>query len=247
MDQPELSWSDGATPLLTDPQAASFGVRVAFTSRVGGFSKAPYDSLNLSPFIGDEPDAVGRNHSAVLTGGGFPAGSLSLVKQVHGADVLVAEEPRGVVGEADGLFVGPDGGTTLGVLTADCVPVLIKGSLGIAAAHAGWRGVVGGVIEAAVERTGTVEAAWVGPSIQACCYEVGNEVIAAFDAKELPIAERRADGGRVAPGVGAATILRRLGAPYVAQTPLCTSCDERFFSYRRDGVTGRQAGLIAWE
>lgn len=246
MRHPELSWAGGQTPLLVDLGATRYDVRVAFTSRLGGRSQAPLDTLNLSPFIGDEPDAVSHNQSAALAAGGFGDDTLSIVKQVHGSDILDAGPGCGVVGEADGLFAEPGADTTLGVMTADCVPVLIKGARGIAAAHAGWRGVAGGVIEAAADRAGTIEAAWVGPSIQACCYEVGSEVVEAFAAKQLPVAERNLEGGRVAPGRAAAVILHRLGAPYVAQTSLCTSCDDRFFSYRRDGVTGRQAGLIAW-
>lgn len=242
----ELTWSKTSVPFLTDSGAAEFGVTVVFSGRHGGTSAPPYDSLNLSTFIDDDPQAVAQNRDALASAAGFERASLTFVKQVHGPVVLTADGAPEVAGEADGLHTASPG-RTLGVLTADCVPVLLKGAGGIAAAHAGWRGVVAGVIEAAAERVGALEAAWVGPSIQACCYEVGDEVLDAFEAKELPVAERRGDGhGRVAPGRAAAVILRRLGAPYLAQTSICTSCDPNFFSYRRDGVTGRQGGLISF-
>lgn len=250
MQRAELVWERSQTPFLTDRRARDLGVRVVFTSRRGGHSRAPFDSLNLSPFIGDSPETVASNHASLEDAAGFDKGGLTLLKQVHGKEVRDVSGAPGLAGEGDGLFY-PSGTTApgprpvLGVLSADCVPVLIKGENGVAAAHAGWRGLVAGIIEAAVERVGRLEAAWIGPSIHACCYEVGTEVLDAFEARDLPIAGRGADGhGRVSPGRAAAVILHRLGAPYLVQTSICTSCDEDFFSFRRDGLTGRQGGFI---
>jgi len=244
MQRSELSWSAGSVPFLFDERAEEFGVTVAFSGRRGGVSGAPFDSLNLSTFIGDDPEAVAENRAVLASAAVFDVGTLTLVKQVHGSVVLNADGAPAVAGEADGLWAEVPG-ATLGVLTADCVPVLMKGVRGIAAVHAGWRGVVAGVIEAAAKKVGTLEAAWVGPSIQACCYEVGSDVLDAFKARDLPVAENRDDGhGRVAPGRAATVILHRLGAPYLSQSSICTSCDPGFFSFRRDGVTGRQGGFI---
>jgi purine-nucleoside/S-methyl-5'-thioadenosine phosphorylase / adenosine deaminase len=106
--------------------------------------------------------------------------------------------------------------------------------------HAGWRGLVAGAIEAGVAAVGPVTRAWVGPSIHACCYEVSTEVLDAFAAAGLP----RAGDDRVDPGRAATFALRRAGVHAIAATDECTSCDRRYFSYRRDGLTGRQGSFV---
>jgi copper oxidase (laccase) domain-containing protein len=126
-------------------------------------------------------------------------------------------------------------------MSADCVPVLLAGTEEVIAVHAGWRGLVGGVIDRALERLGPARAAWIGPCIKGCCYEVGTDVIDAFRSAELPTGE-----GRVDPADAAAAILERADVKDVEVATECTSCDDRFFSHRRDGVTGRQGGFIAW-
>ena len=247
MPRNELTWGTGDLPLLQDGGAPSrWGVRVAFSKRLGGVSRPPYDLLNMSPFIGDDPGHVSRNHE--LFQDAFSVDSLKFVKQVHGSEVLdagFADAVPGeacVLGEGDALVAerGEAGGIV--VLAADCVPVLLAGTDRIAAVHAGWKGLVRGVIERAVEAVGDVQAAWVGPSIHGCCYEVGAEVIDAFEAAELP----RTDDSHVDPGRAAQLILRRAGVSEVIASADCTHCDETFFSYRRDGETGRQAAAIAW-
>ena len=234
-------------PLLGDDEAAKkWGVRVAFSKRVGGVSEAPFDSLNMSPFLADNPEAVKRNHDRF--GAAFAVGSLKFVKQVHGSAVLdagFADPVAGeacVLGEGDALVAERGEAGAIVVLAADCVPVLLAGADRIAAVHAGWKGLVGGVIERAVEAVGDVRAAWVGPSIHGCCYEVGDEVLDAFKAAELPLS----DDTHVDPGRAAAVILRRAGVSEVSASVDCTHCDQTFYSYRRDGETGRQAGTIAW-
>lgn len=228
--------------IFTD-EDPSLGVRVAFTTRFGGVSAPPFDTLNLSDMVGDDPSNVETNRSNAERLAGFEPGSITLLKQVHGTDVIETEPGScGVIGEGDALVVRKQGATA-GVLTADCVPVLMVGPAGAVAAHAGWRGLVGGVIERAAEAIGGVAAAWVGPSIHACCYEVGPDVLAAFNERDLPAA----DDSHVDPGKAALTILRRLDAGRVAYADDCTSCTQDLFSYRRDGpVTGRQGGFIAW-
>lgn len=228
---------------FVDPQARADGFLVAFADRTGGVSRTPYDSLNLAATVGDDPDAVEQNRARVARALGFDPADLVLARQVHGCDVLEAgPDDVGVVGEADVLVSRvPD--KVIGILTADCVPVVLAGQNVIAIAHAGWRGLVGGAIETAVKSIGRVSRAWVGPSIHACCYEVGPDVIDAFKKASLPIADER----RVDPGRAAVAALHRAGVSDVRATTECTSCEDRFFSYRRDGVTGRQgafAGLL---
>lgn len=243
----ELTWTRGEVPLLVDDDAPSLrGVKVAFGGRRGGVSEAPFDSLNMSPFVGDNAGDVLRNHerfSAALS-----VGSLKFVKQVHGGEVLdasfadpVAGEPC-VLGEGDALVAERGEAGAVVVLTADCVPILLAGEDRIAAVHAGWRGLVAGVIERAADAVGEVKAAWVGPSIRGCCYEVGPEVLDAFRSRELPLT----DETHVDPGRAAAIISRRAGAEMVIASSECTHCDDTFYSYRRDGTTGRQAAAIAW-
>lgn len=243
----EMTWTKDEVPLLTDEDAPQRrGVRVGFSKRAGGISAAPYDSLNMSPFIGDDPRSVARNHD--LFSGAFSAPVLKFVKQVHGdvvQDAGVVPRPADgpcILGEGDASVAGSDETGALVVLTADCVPILLAGEERIAAVHAGWRGLIGGVIERAAERVGGPQGAWVGPSIRGCCYEVGEEVLGAFSSHDLPLGE----GSHVDPGRAALVILRRLGVEDIRVSTDCTSCDRSFFSYRRDGVTGRQAAAIAW-
>ena len=227
--------------LILDPGASEAGVMVAFSDRDGGVSPAPYDTLNLAASVGDRRETVDENRSTVALAAGFDPATLRFARQVHGADVLeVTSADPIVTGEGDVMITTrPD--VTLAILTADCTPVILAGPRGVAVAHAGWRGLVGGVIEAAVSALGRVDAAWVGPSISACCYEVGPEVIAAFESHGLPVA----GSDRVDPGRAAESALRRAGVERVAASAICTSCDRRYFSYRRDGTTGRQGAFAA--
>lgn len=229
--------------VLSDDDAAAEGVLVGFLDRQGGVSSPPYDSLNLAARVGDDPSAVEVNRQRAGVALGFDPDALVLARQVHGAEVLtVGPDDAGVIGEGDVLMTSSPG-RVLGILTADCVPVVLWGDRGIALAHAGWRGLVDGALEAAVEALGEVRKAWVGPSIHACCYEVGPEVIEAFAGRGLPIAAP----GRVDPGHAAVAVLERAGVAEVEATAMCTAGDPRYFSHRRDGVTGRQgafAGLL---
>jgi YfiH family protein len=227
--------------LLTDERAAERGVGVFFTDRHGGVSAAPFDSLNLAMRVGDDVSRVEENRRRVAGAAGFEVDRLSLARQVHGANVIeVRDGDTGVVGEADVLFTRSRA-MTLGVLTADCTPVVLWGDGVVGLVHAGWRGLVAGAVETGVAMLGKVNAAWVGPSIHACCYEVGPEVIDSFTHRTLPVA----DDAHVDPGRAALVALRRTGVEAIFASDACTSCDQRYFSYRRDGVTGRQGALVA--
>ena len=230
--------------VLTDPVARERGWLVAFTSRRGGVSSNPYDTLNLAARVGDDPGSVTENRRRAAAAVGFDPRRLALARQVHAKDLVdVGASDSGVLGEADGLTVRQPG-PVAAILTADCAPVVVASASAIGVLHAGWRGLVAGVIEAGLEAIGSVESAWIGPCIHACCYEVGDEVTEAFVAHDLPVAGHR----RVDPAQAAAAALRRSGVTNVTIAEECTHCDSNYFSYRRDGVTGRQgafAGLLS--
>jgi hypothetical protein len=229
----------------------------AFTTRRGGVSARPYDALNLSASVGDDDAAVRENRRRVAAALGIDAGRVTMARQVHGAAVRDASAVpaagrftgalRGW-DEADAL-VSDAPGAALAVLGADCLPVLVwrRDAPRVAAAHAGWRGLVAGVVEAAVaalEEPARVGAA-VGPGIGPCCYPVSAEVRDAFAA-------RFGDGVLAPPAVdlraAVHAALRAAGVPAsaVQDVDLCTSCEPgRFFSHRRDGAPGgRHAGLV---
>lgn len=227
--------------LQMDPAERGDGLLVAFSDRNGGVSESPYDSLNLAARVGDDTTRVAENRRRVAAAAGFDPAKLRLARQIHGADLLeVSEDDPVVAGEAD-VLVTSQRGVAIGILTADCTPVIVAGAGAVAIAHAGWRGLVAGAVETAVEAVGDARAAWVGPSIHACCYEVGPEVIEAFRSKGLPVA----GSDRVDPGRAATFALHRAGVGSVAASTDCTSCDPRYFSYRRDGITGRQGAFVA--
>ena len=233
--------SHGDVDLLVDPSSHREGILVAFSNRNGGASTPPYRSLNLAARVGDEPGAVETNRRRVAAAAGFDVGRLSLARQVHGSDLLeVGETDAGVLGEGDGL-VARQRGPVLAILTADCAPVVVHGERGVAVLHAGWRGLVAGVIEVGVRAIAPARAAWVGPCIHSCCYEVGPEVVAAFERRNLPVAE----ADRVDPADAAVALLKREGVVDIAVAPQCTHCNPDYFSYRRDGVTGRQGAFAA--
>ena len=231
----------GGLRVLIDTAAERDGLVVAFSDRSGGISRAPYDSLNLGARVGDDFASVSENRRRLGAALGFAPGDLAVARQIHGADAIeVGAGPfPASCGDADVLHTRSSG-TALAILTADCTPVVVAGEMGVAIAHAGWRGLVAGAIERALEVVGPVSSAWVGPSIRSCCYEVGPEVIEAFSAAGLPVA----GPDRVDPGEASVAVLERSGTGSIAFAGVCTHCDERYFSYRRDGVTGRQAGLV---
>ncbi len=230
-----------------------FTPTAAFTTRLGGSSVSPFDALNLSTGVGDDPAAVQNNRGHLLDALGLPAGSITYATQVHGANVIVPHEP-GVAGEADAL-VSTDPGLTLAAGTADCLGVLLwsRDVPAVATVHAGWRGAAQGVVSAAVEalvRAAGVEAtrvaAALGPRIGPCCFEVGEDVAARFREDEVVA---RGTGVAVDLARAARRQLRGAGIPddAVLDVARCTSCEAAtWFSHRRDrGRTGRSWALIA--
>jgi len=215
------------------------GARVAFSTRLGGVSEPPYDSLNLGLLTEDADEAVTENRRRLAASLGFEPEQVVFARQVHGTRLLRHPREDGVV-EADGHVVTEPGLAPL-VFTADCLPVALHGPEGLAMVHAGWRGLAGGILGKAAEAVEAHRAA-IGPGIGPCCYEVGEEVLTAFAGLGDVAEGRMLDLPEVA-----RRLLAEAGVEQVESAELCTSCEaELFFSHRRDhGRTGRQAG-IAW-
>lgn len=218
------------------------GARAAFSTRLGGISGPPFDTLNLGLLTADAKDAVVENRGRLVAALGFDRDQVVFARQVHGTDLIDhrVESPGGLV-EADGHVVSEPGLAPL-VFVADCLPVALSGPGGVAMVHAGWRGLAGGILAAGAEAVEATSAA-IGPGIGPCCYEVGDEVLAAFSGLGESVARgRMLDLPRVAQ-----RLLVEAGVGRIESAGLCTSCEqELFFSHRRDeGRTGRQAG-IAW-
>lgn len=215
------------------------GARAAFSTRQGGVSEPPFDSLNLGLLTKDEEDAVAENRLRLARALDLDPDQVAFARQVHGTDLI--EHPTEPIPEADGHVVRSPGMAPL-VFVADCLPVALAGARGVAMLHAGWRGLAGGILAAGAEAVGATSAA-IGPGIGPCCYEVGEEVLGAFsDLGEGVARDRMLDLPEAA-----RRLLARAGVERVEAAGLCTSCEEElFFSHRRDqGRTGRQAGL-AW-
>lgn len=225
-------------------------VRAGTTTRIGGVSTGPWASFNLGDRAGDDRHTVAGNRrrlAALLALPGRPA----WLYQVHGTRVVDAAR-TGTNPEADAAFARGSG-TVCAVLTADCLPVLLcdRNGTEVAAAHAGWRGLAGGVLAAAVAAMQAPPdqlLAWLGPAIGPEAFEVGAEVRAAF-LRRNP-AHRNAfttagDKYRADLYAAARNELAVAGVSRVFGGGLCTFHDpERFFSYRRDGACGRMASLI---
>ena len=226
-------------------------VRAISTTRRGGTSRGPYAGLNLGDHVGDDATCVAANRERLRLGLGLPAAPHWL-RQVHGCAVALAHEPAADC-EADAMVArGP--GQVCAVLTADCLPILLCDRAGtrVAAVHAGWRGLAAGVIEAALARLGAPPEsllAWLGPAIGPGAFEVGAEVRACFLAGDGQAAAAFVPLGQ---GQWLADLpllahhrLAKLGVRDVRGAGLCTFQDAgRFYSYRRDGVTGRMASLV---
>jgi YfiH family protein len=233
------------------PVAAA--VRVASTLRTGGVSRSPFASLNLAAHVGDDPAAVTANRSRVAAAIGLPDDPFWL-DQVHGTGVVEARPGRPTRPAADASYARVPGQVCV-VATADCLPVVIADERGgrVGVAHAGWRGLAGGVVEAMLDALGGERGslvAWLGPAICADAFEVGAEVREAFVARDRDYAagfSANARGRYQGDLYALATLtLQRCGVARIHGGGLCTHANERdFFSHRRDGQTGRMATL-AW-
>jgi len=233
--------------------AAPGPYRVAFSTRIGGVSEGAFSSLNLGILTEDDPARVVENRARLCTAVGADPDGATMAWQRHGATVARAQ-PRGIVmpgtvyDHCDGLWSDEPGRAML-LLTADCMPIALARvdaeRPAVEILHAGWRGLLAGVVAAGVRALGTrgLRAA-IGPSIGPCCYEVGAEVAAPF---REAFGDDVARDGTLDLWTSAERALRAAGVEHVERFDLCTACEpHRFFSHRRDhGKTGRQ-GVIAY-
>lgn len=227
------------------------GVATLITTRGGGVSQAPYHSLNLGDHVGDQPAHVAENRARLAAR--LP-GPPAWLNQVHGITVVdAASVTAGSAPQADASFSRTPGAVCV-VMTADCLPVLLAARDGsvVGAAHAGWRGLLAGVIEATVDAMNEPAAnliAYLGPAIGPDAFEVGGEVRQAFVQHNVHAVQAFTDIGD---GKYLADIyllarqrLQAMGIAAVYGGNSCTVIERaRYFSYRRDGVTGRMASLI---
>ena len=225
-------------------------VRACCTTRAGGVSAAPYDSLNLGMHVGDGADSVSRNRELLAAALALPS-SPEWIEQTHSSEAITLE--LDAKRRADAAVTRARGRVAV-VMTADCLPILLCDRAGseVAAVHAGWRGLQAGVVQSALAAMRSAPAqllAWIGPAISQVHFEVGADVYTAFvDAN--PAAAAHFDANR--PGhwlcdlAGLAeAVLRAAGVESVTRDAHCTYRDaEQFYSYRRDGVTGRMASLV---
>ena len=223
---------------------------VTFTTRQGGVSEGPYESLNLGALTEDVLERVVVNRHRAAQRAGVQPERMAMGYQVHGTDLREWTEPP-----LDRAYAEPGGkeldrvdghltrvpGVGLLVLVADCYPVALSDGEQAAMLHCGWRPLAAGMIEKTLARFGSPPAAAVGPGIGGCCYEVGDEVRERFADVDGAASGRMLDLRTVI-----ASKLAAGGVEDVEHVDRCTSCEpELYFSHRRDGgVTGRQAGII---
>ena len=240
-------------PLITPDWPAPAHVKAVCTTRRGGVSEVPWDSLNLGGHVGDDPDCVLQNRQRLAAAAGIEPGNIGWLEQVHGTDVVAL--PTTGVPRADASYTRELGNACV-IMTADCLPVLLCDLSGsrVGAAHAGWRGLCGGVVEALVSGMGGQPAelmAWLGPAIGPTRFEVGPEVRAEFlahdDAAASAFVSRGARDNHYLADIYllARQRLAACGVSRVFGGERCTVSEpQQFFSYRRDGQTGRMASLI---
>jgi polyphenol oxidase len=239
--------------LVTFVPQLGAGVQAAFSGRAGGSSGPPYDSLNLGLGVGDDATAVAANRVALAAACGLTAADLTWMRQVHGRDVWyaadgAAEPPRPV----DAMFTDVPG-RALCVLVADCMPVLVADPEAriVGAAHAGREGLVAGVVPALVDAMAAAGAspprmrALTGPAICGGCYEVPADLQSRVSAV-VPAAECATAAGTCGLDIGAGVRaqLEAVGVGWIETDGRCTRQSPGLFSYRRDGRTGRFAGLV---
>jgi YfiH family protein len=242
---------DTGAPVPLWRHAGTPGAILAFSTRIGGVSLPPYDTMNLGRSTGDRPEAVGENRRRLLATFGLAPDRLATAGQVHGAAVSEATGP----GHYDGcdVLLSRSPGLALAVTSADCMPLLLVAPGAVAAAHSGWRGTESGAPRAAVrailsacDTSPERVQAHIGPCIRSCCYIVGPDVASRFPEATVT----RLDGEWHLDLPAAARLqLRAEGVPdpAIMDTGACTACERAlYYSHRRDaGLTGRHWGLVA--
>ncbi len=230
--------------------SAPGSVSACCTTRVGGVSQVPYDSLNFGLHVGDDADSVAQNRARLVAQLLLPT-EPDWIRQVHGTRAVTLESDQ--VREADAAITRQVGRVAV-VMVADCLPILVCNRDGseVAAIHAGWRGLQAGVVQSTLSAMQTPASelmAWIGPGISQPHFEVGDEVLRAFEqavagATDFFIGNRPGHWLCDLGGL-AEQVLKSQGVGQVSRDSHCTYRDaERLFSYRRDGDTGRMAALI---
>jgi polyphenol oxidase len=231
---------------------APAAVRVVSSFRTSGVSAPPYDSLNLAEHVGDVAAHVADNRRRLTAAAGLPSEPVWL-EQVHGTRVLDVDAACEVA-PADAIFTRQRG-RVCAILTADCLPLVLAADAGdlVGAAHAGWRGLAAGVIESTIDALGEAPArllAWLGPAIGPEHFEVGAEVREALLVQDGGAAQAFTPNARGRYRADLFTLARRrlvaAGVKRIYGGGVCTFADKaRYFSHRRDGITGRQ-GTFIW-
>ena len=234
---------------------APSNVKAFASTRVGGFSADAYQGLNLGMHVGDDASLVERNRIWLTQHASMPAAPVWL-NQTHSTDVITVLEPTSNVLDADGAFTTATG-VVCSAMTADCLPVILTDTNGtqVAAVHAGWRGLASGILENAVAKFSNLNSdnqiiAWLGPAIGKQAFEVGDDVLEAFvsfDPQAKLAFKAKTEAGKWLANMSqlATQRLTKVGVSQVTDSNLCTFADsDAFYSYRRDGVTGRQATFI---
>jgi YfiH family protein len=247
----DLVWQTrNGVPLLC---ASTAGAAIAFTTRQGGVSDGTFASLNLGFATPDDASRVSENRSRALAAARADPARAVALRQRHGTDVIEAAAVP-PASYADASVAWPEGdalvtsqpGLALVAHGADCLTAALvaRDGTSVSAVHAGWRGLVGGVLEAAAEAVGPGFTAAVGPGAGACCYVVGENVAAPLRAR---FGDDVVVGGRADLALCARRALERAGAAEVVSAGLCTICEpQRFHSHRRDGAgSGRQAVIVS--
>ncbi len=237
--------SDGVVWL----EAGLPGATAAFSTRLGGVSRPPYESLNLGVLTGDERDHVLENRRRLAAALGLEPERIAIGRQVHGARVLRHSGPqrpapfagRGEPPPEVDAHVTDCAGLALLVFVADCLPIAVADGKTAAMVHGGWRGLAAGIVAETCSELDRAVAA-IGPGIGPCCFEVGPEVLEAFASLGAGIA----DGRMLDLPEVAQRLLERAGVEVADRSDLCTRCNpDLFFSHRGEGPeTGRQGGLI---
>ncbi|RJX70412.1 peptidoglycan editing factor PgeF [Vibrio sinensis] len=225
-------------------------IKSVASTRFGGLSQSPYQGLNLGTHVGDDKKTVENNRLLLQKNAHMPSSPIWL-NQTHSTRVIECTSPTDSILDADGIFTS-NTNVICSAMTADCLPVLLTNVQGtqVAAVHAGWRGLADGIVENALDLFDGEVMAWLGPAIGPTAFEVGQDVLDAFvsfdaNAHDAFIAKEE-EGKWYANMVLLATQrLNSAGVKHVYGGQYCTYSDrERFYSYRRDGVTGRLASFI---
>ena len=215
-----------------------------FTSRIGGVSQPPYDSRNLALHVGESEDLVSRNRAGLAKEIGVDRGNLFFMNQVHGVAIveITDQSQADEIRECDALITRTSG-VALAVLVADCAPVILIGEETCAVIHVGWRGLFAGIIENVVSHfNGEKFSALIGPTICGNCYEIGDDLHKRASERNFQLGDKTLD----IPNSILQLLQENAGRQLISAewNGICTFESREHFSYRRDNVTGRQAGVV---